>query len=54
MTALLTGVLLGAASWALISSWLAPIVGWPLLIVGAFLLTCGWVYVVVTTPETQG
>jgi hypothetical protein len=50
MTALLTGVLIGAATWGIYTSWLAPLVGYPLLIVGLFLLCCLWAYLV-TRPE---
>jgi hypothetical protein len=28
-------------------------VGWPILIVGMFLLACAWVYLVVTTSATE-
>lgn len=47
MIQLLTGILLGAASWALISNVLAPVVGWPLLIVGLAVATGLWGYLMV-------
>jgi hypothetical protein len=50
MTSLLTGLLLGAASWGLLSDVLAPAIGWPLLIVGMFLLFLAWVALMVQ-PE---
>ena len=48
MTALLTGVLLGAAAWAVISTWLAPVLGMPIVFVALFLLAVAWIYLVST------
>jgi hypothetical protein len=50
MVPLLTGLLLGAASWGLLSDVLAPAIGWPLVIVWMFLLFLAWV-VVMVQPE---
>jgi hypothetical protein len=50
VTALLTGLLLGAATWGVLTDVLAPALGWPLLIVGMFLLFVAWVALMVQ-PE---
>jgi hypothetical protein len=47
VTALLTGLLLGAATWGLLTDVLAPVIGWPLVIVGLFLAFVAWVALMV-------
>jgi hypothetical protein len=53
MTALLTGILLGAATWGIVSDVLAPALGWHVVIVGMFLLFVAWVALMVQ-PEPVG
>jgi hypothetical protein len=50
MTALLTGLLLGAAIWAVYSEWLVPIFGWGVLGIGLLVLTAIWLVLVVREP----
>jgi hypothetical protein len=53
MTRLLTGILLGAASWSLVSNWLAPVFGWPTVIVGMLLLALLCIYLLATAPDEK-
>jgi sugar phosphate permease len=53
MIPLLFGYLLGAASWAILSSWLAPIFGWPVLFLGLFLCSVAFLYIVAKTPTPE-
>lgn len=50
LPALLTGVVIGAATWALLYL-VASFVGWPTVIVGMFLLTLAVIYLLATAPE---
>jgi sugar phosphate permease len=51
VTTLLTGILLGAASWSLVSNWLASVFGWPTVIVGMLLLALLCIYLLATAPD---
>ena len=54
MRPLISGIVLGAMSWAVIANWIAPIVGWPAVGLGLAVLTGMVVYDLWTAPLIEG
>jgi hypothetical protein len=53
MTRLLTGVLVGAATWGIYTSWLVPMFGWVWLLAGLAVLAVITGVLIVREPVTE-